>query len=216
MNYTILDCYTDEAAGLGVPPYLGTYPRYIYGLLKKQGHNINYITIDDLRLNLIYNNKIKEVREKDKTNIRIYNLTRENITSVLEKTEVMIINLGVHVPGKYLSALPGTLRELKPLLKQLKCKKILTGPAIFGTQLEGGKFSETNFELFNEIKEYGFEFGGFDKLQKLALGGTEIIKQIPDFRIIEIETGRGCNVGKCSFCTEPLKNNFVNRKHRIF
>ena len=34
---------------------------------------------------------------------------------------------------------------------------------------------------------------------------TEIIKQIPDKRVIEIETGRGCNVGKCSFCTEPLK-----------
>ncbi|MEK6916675.1 MAG: radical SAM protein, partial [Nanoarchaeota archaeon] len=29
---------------------------------------------------------------------------------------------------------------------------------------------------------------------------------------IEIETGRGCNIGHCSFCTEPLKNKFVNRK----
>ena len=54
MKYTILDCYTDEAAGLGVPPYLGTYPRYIFGMLKS--HNPNYITIDDLRLNVIYKN----------------------------------------------------------------------------------------------------------------------------------------------------------------
>ena len=49
MHITILDCYTDEPAGLGVPPYLGTYPRYLYGLLKQQGE-VRYITIDDLRL----------------------------------------------------------------------------------------------------------------------------------------------------------------------
>ena len=50
MKYTILDCYTDEASGLGVPPYLGTYPRYIYGQLKTEWHEVSYITIDDLRL----------------------------------------------------------------------------------------------------------------------------------------------------------------------
>ncbi|MEK6916744.1 MAG: hypothetical protein AABW92_03280, partial [Nanoarchaeota archaeon] len=61
MKYTILDCYTDEAAGLGVPPYLGTYPRYIFGILKSKGYDPTYITIDDLRLNMIYDNKIKEV-----------------------------------------------------------------------------------------------------------------------------------------------------------
>ena len=47
MKYTILDCYTDEPAGLGVPPYLGTYPRYVAGYLNE---DITYLTIDDLRL----------------------------------------------------------------------------------------------------------------------------------------------------------------------
>ena len=47
MAYTIIDCYTDEPAGLGVPPYLGTYPRYIAGYLNEEA---NYLTIDDLRL----------------------------------------------------------------------------------------------------------------------------------------------------------------------
>ena len=56
MVYTILDCYTDEAAGLGVPPYLGTYPRYIAGHL---GGDVNYITIDDLRFFMKYDSKIK-------------------------------------------------------------------------------------------------------------------------------------------------------------
>ena len=213
MNYTILDCYTDEPAGLGVPPYLGTYPRYIFGMLKSQGYSPNYITIDDVRLHVFHSGKINQVTEKDKTDIRTYNLTNQDITQILAKTDVMIIILGVHVPGKYLSALPGTLKEVIELTRKLTCKKILTGPAIFGTQLEGGRYSEKeNLGFFDEIKYFGFEFGNFDKLQKFAIAGAEIIRLIPDHRIIEIETGRGCNIGKCSFCTEPLKNKFVNRK----
>ena len=61
MVYTILDCYTDEAAGLGVPPYLGTYPRYIAGHL---GGDVNYITIDDLRFFMKYDSKIKKVKPR--------------------------------------------------------------------------------------------------------------------------------------------------------
>lgn len=32
----ILDCYTDEPSGLGVPPYLGVHSRYVAGCLEKQ------------------------------------------------------------------------------------------------------------------------------------------------------------------------------------
>ena len=56
MVTTILDCYTDEPAGLGVPPYLGTYPRYIAGSLDETPY---YITIDDLRLWKKYNGVLK-------------------------------------------------------------------------------------------------------------------------------------------------------------
>ncbi|MAF99077.1 MAG: radical SAM protein [Nanoarchaeota archaeon] len=208
MNYTILDCYTDEASGLGVPPYLGTYPRYIYGQLKKQGHNVTYLTIDDLRLWKKYNKKKREPTVKQKTNILVYNLTKNDAEEVISKTDVLIIILGVHVPGKYLTALPGTLQEVVPLLKDIKCKKILTGPAVFGTQLEGGKFFEKVKHDF-EIKDYSMSF---NEVEKYVLAGAEILKEIPDKRVIEIETGRGCKVGKCSFCTEPLKSNFTNRK----
>jgi radical SAM superfamily enzyme with C-terminal helix-hairpin-helix motif len=213
MNYTILDCYTDEASGLGVPPYLGTYPRYIYGMLKSQGHDPNYLTIDDLRLLKFYQNKRKPLDKEEKTNIRIYNATRTDCSKLLYDTDVLIVILGVHVPGKYLSALPGTIHEIIPFIKDLRCRKILTGPGIFGTQLEGGKYSERQgAEVFDEIKNFGFEFGGFDGLQNYALEGVGLMNQIDDLRIIEIETGRGCNIGRCSFCTEPLKNRFLNRK----
>ena len=210
MHYTIIDCYTDEASGLGVPPYLGTYPRYIYGQLRTQKHKVNYLTIDDLRLWKKYDYKIKETTLKDKTNIQAYNLTKNRAEEVLNKTNVIIIILGVHVPGKYLTALPGTLKEIIPLIQDLTAKKILTGPAIFGTQLEGGKFFEKeDLSIFDSIKDYTLSF---EKLETFVCSGTEIMKEILDKRVIEIETGRGCLVGKCSFCTEPLKSKFVNRK----
>ena len=209
MNYTLLDCYTDEASGLGVPPYLGTYPRYIYGQLVSEGHRVKYLTIDDLRLWKKYNGVKKEPSEKEKTNILIYNLTTNNAQEVLEKTEVLVVIIGVHVPGKYLTALPGTLHEVIPLIRDLPMKKILTGPAIHGTQLEGGKFFEKEDTSLFEEKDYFLEF---ENLDDFAIAGAAILHEIPDKRVIEIETGRGCNIGKCSFCTEPLKSKFVNRK----
>jgi len=205
MKYAILDCYTDEASGLGVPPYLGTYPRYLYGKFKKEGHEVKYLTIDDLRLWKKYGGLKKEPSVKEKTNILVYNTTNNNAQEVLAETEVLVIVLGVHVPGKYLTALPGTLHELIPLVKDLKMEMILTGPVVNGTQLEGGKFAEkVNLERF-EVKEYCFDF-------KDIVVDASILEEIPDRRMIEIETGRGCKVGKCSFCTEPLKNRFTNRK----
>jgi len=209
MHYTILDCYTDEASGLGVPPYLGTYPRYIYGRLKKEGHEITYLTIDDLRLWKKYGGIVAKTRDRDKTNILIYNRTWNNAEQILAKTDVLVVVLGVHVPGKYLTGLPGTLHEVIPLIRDLRMKKILTGPAVFGTQLEGGKmFEKADTSFFDEIQK---EDASFDEIDQYAHLGAEILDQIPDKRMIEIETGRGCNVGRCSFCTEPLKSRFINR-----
>src|SRR3989338_11197523 len=98
---TILDCYTDEPAGLGVPPYLGTYPRYIAGYLDEE---VKYLTIDDLRLWKKYDSKVRETKASQKTDIFTYNLTANfrNAQGILESTETLIVVLGIHVPGKYL------------------------------------------------------------------------------------------------------------------
>ncbi len=186
---TILDCYTDEPAGLGVPPYLGTYPRYIAGFLKKPV----YITIDDIRLYIKYNSKIP--KEKQKTNIRIYNLTKNhpNIEKILKKTTCLIIILGSHTPGKYLSAVPGTLKEILPIIKNLKCEKIITGPSSY------------DIKPFNDLQINHFNFS-YKEIKEYSVRGSEIIKQIPDTRIIEIETSKGCpRTSHCLFCTQGLE-----------
>ncbi len=213
MHYTIIDCYTDEASGLGVPPYLGTYPRYIYGQLRKEGHEVSYCTIDDLRLLVRYEGKVRVPNIKQKTNILVYNTTTNDLQGLLSVTNALIFIVGVHVPGKYLTALPGTLKELLPLVTKLKfkAKEILTGPVMFGTQLEGGKFAEKQDLSSFELVDYSCNF---NEIKTFSKYGAEILGQLPKTarRVIEIETGRGCAVGKCSFCTEPIKSRFVNRK----
>ena len=187
---TILDCYTDEPAGLGVPPYLGTYPRYIAGSLQ----DVNYITIDDLRFLKYYNlGKKKKLSKNEKglekaklfqkeishkTNIKIYNLTKNisNIKELLDNTTRLIIILGVHTPGKYLSAIPGTLKEVTALIKDLDCEKILTGPAIFGTQSEGGKFFEqTNLDIFDRTDKFDFNYNEIKDIFQVIYSTLEFI-----------------------------------------
>jgi len=207
---TILDCYTDEPAGLGVPPYLGTYPRYIAGSMEEIP---TYITIDDLRAFKKDKDVNKKLKPSKKTDIKTYNLTKnfKNIKQILQQTKELIIIAGIHTPGKYLSAKPGTLREIIRLTKNLKCKKILTGPAFYGTSAQGGKFFEkVNLSNFNQIKEFNFNY---DEIKDFAIKGSEILKQIPDLRIIELETSKGCSRKEhCSFCTEPIKHKLSFRK----
>jgi radical SAM superfamily enzyme with C-terminal helix-hairpin-helix motif len=238
---TILDCYTDEPAGLGVPPYLGTYPRYIAGSLDKMPV---YITIDDLRLHkpgggtqtskasLTLRKRGRDVGKRSslqkntkevwagkskpqKTNIKTYNLTKnfKNIRQILDSTTELIIIAGVHTPGKYLSAVPGTLREIVQLTKDLDCRKILTGPAVYGTSTQGGRFFERiDLSYFSKIIDFNFSY---EKIKDFAVKGADIIKQIPGLRIIELETSKGCSRKiHCSFCTEPLKHRLMFRDRK--
>ncbi|MDP3563793.1 MAG: radical SAM protein, partial [Methanoregula sp.] len=46
----ILDGYVDEPACLGVPPYVSPYIRTVAGALIAHGYTVQYLTIDQLRL----------------------------------------------------------------------------------------------------------------------------------------------------------------------
>lgn len=211
--YTILlDCYTDEAAGLGVPPYLGTYPRYLFGQLKLQGKQVRYVTVDDVRA-YIRELTLHKQKRLPQTDIMVYNRVCRDVGDALMRADEMIVNVGVHVPGKYLSAMPGTFHELQRLIPLLHFTKpiIITGPAVFGTQLHGGKEQESPITTFaHEIKPFYFTYSG---IAQAAIEGSKILNQVTDLRVLEIETGRGCQTKPgCSFCTEPLKSKLEFRE----
>jgi radical SAM superfamily enzyme with C-terminal helix-hairpin-helix motif len=205
---TIIDCYTDEPSGLGVPPYLGIYPRYVFAELKKRGYNPTYLTIDDIRLWKKYNSFAKDKEKEMKTNIKIYNLTKnhKNVNKILKETAILVVIAGVNVPGKYLRAIPGTLKEISSYIKELECQKILTGPAaLLGSSLQGGRIARKSPKNIFDLVDFNYlNINNYKKLN--AELGSDILDQIPWEVIAEIETGRGCNIGKCSFCTEPLKS----------
>jgi radical SAM superfamily enzyme with C-terminal helix-hairpin-helix motif len=199
----ILDCYVDEPACLGVPPYIAPYPRYIAGVLWKHDVKVHYRTVDQLRKN-------------------------PDLYSLLNKMDVVIIIAGVTVPGKYLGGTPATLSEIKRIASKIKVFKVLGGPAArFGSGVEGGKRAECveNLKSIFEIIAYGdveivvsdLITSGPDKvdayktrtsadLKKIAVIGAEVVKQHPDYpnTMAEIETCRGCYRACCSFCIEQF------------
>ena len=206
----ILDCYTDEPAGLGVPPFVGVWPRYVAGRYRERP---TYLTVDDVRL-IRYVEHVPNVvidPPVGRTHIEVLNHTHgvEASRHILENTDALVIIVGVQTPGKYLSARPGTLREINKLLASFQTRKILTGPVLAGgTQLRGGARPQLpQAEDFAQLEPFVFET--YDDLQPYALKGAPLIRQMPHLqdRIVEIETGRGCPRQEgCSFCTEPIKH----------
>ncbi len=200
----ILDCYTDEPAGLGVPPYIGTYPRYVYGALG----GATYLTIDDLR-NL--ERERKEPKPSGRTDIRRLHLTRprDEVRKALDSARRLVVIAGIHTPGKYLSAEPGTLPEIVGLIRGIRAKKVLTGPAgSFGSRLEGGKHVErADLSVFDHVDPDFEGISDYQKVREYTVKGAELARQLPWEAIAELETGHGCyRAVSCSFCTEPLKN----------
>jgi len=210
---TIIDLYTDEPAGLGVPPYLGTYPRYIAGAFLKDKCDVFYLTIDDIRYCYQYNSNVPETKLSGKTEVKIKHLTKnkENVKKILESSDEIIVSGGAHTSGKYLSAIPGTLKEIVSVIQNLNCRKVLAGPLAsqFGSAFHGGKHvrkSIGDFEIFDEVDYFYKGIDDYSKVAEFAVFGAHIVKQIPYPIIVELETSSGCSRRPgCSFCTEPLK-----------
>ena len=204
----IIDAYTDEPAGLGVPPFLGVYPRYAAG---HYGGDAAYLTVDDLRYA-----KVKRKRPyakldpaTGKTRIDLINHTREpdEVARLLAKAKELVVIIGVQTPGKYLSGVPGTYAEVMKLLDGVRARKVLGGPIVTcGTQVRGGARAEVP-DLARFARVEPCFFSDYADLRGKAIAGACVLDQIPAPRLLEIETGRGCPRREgCSFCTEPLKH----------
>jgi len=215
MRVCIIDCYTDEPAGLGVPPYLGTSPRYVFGAVEDAGGNPIYINIDDVRS--WWEEPYEEI-----------NLTREprEAGGCISRAELVVILGGAHTPGKYLRGRPALPGEIRRIVEGLDSLVAVGGPVIDGTMGGGRGFAvdpeslgdpdwiiEGDPEKF--IHEYLLIGGNADAssrrsyrdLERYALLGSHLLGQVrpgPD-TVIEVETSRGCTrslVGGCSFCSE--------------
>lgn len=188
-RYLILDCYIDEPACLGVPPFISPYPRYIYGALIDAGidkSSIEYLTIDDLR---------------------------ESEYTLHENFEHIFLVGGAVVPGRYLGARIGTLAEILKILERNSNENITIGGLINRTIKE--RYPNTTVVL-GDIEKFAFniaggndldEFRSMDEISRWSVAGSDVVTKHPWYPniICEIETGRGCpRLRHCSFCSEGL------------
>lgn len=217
MKYdVIIDCYTDEPSGLGVPPYLSVHSRYIAGALNNKNIKYYYLTIDDLRL------ANGEKHFDNSYNKRIINKTKNanNVSEILKNATNIYVVMGCFVKYEYVSAEPPSFLEVEKLLN-IFCKKE-TNKLLFYS-LGGSELTRENIRkavpnnLFNEIifgNTYNYFIGengnkfkpNYDMLRQIAIDSSSVLEQIGRPLVIEIETATGCNRNPgCTFCIEGMR-----------
>jgi radical SAM superfamily enzyme with C-terminal helix-hairpin-helix motif len=215
MRVCIVDCYSDEPAGLGVPPYLGTVPRYVFGAAVLAGAEATYLNLDDLRA--AWGERHEAL-----------NLTRASGSAIdlVEASDLVVILGGAHTPGRYLRGRPGVPREIGRVVDLARGRTLVGGPVVEGTT-GGGRSLSTDREALGEpdvlirgdpeAYVHGLLVGGglpdpeirrdYDELERYARAGSAVVGQVgprPDL-VCEVETSRGCTrsvTGGCSFCSE--------------
>ncbi len=188
-RYLILDCFVDEPACFGVPPFISPYPRYIFGALVCSGtdpEQIEYHTIEELR----------------PAGFRIEK----------EFTAVFLIG-GAVVPGKYLGSRIGTVHEIKCILHENRHQHFILGGE--AAQMIDN-LPPTAVAVTGDIEKYACTPATGAPLDALrttgelapwAALGARVVSRHPSFPdiICEIETYRGCPRQRhCSFCSEGL------------
>jgi len=206
----ILDGYTDEPAGLGVPPYLDVYPRYIAGAIwsANKSVDVRYFTIDQVRGDW------------------------ENFVKIANDSRLLIVIAGIVTPGKYLGGEPIRLEEIERVANIVNGPiKALAGPvAKFGYGARGGfvAIPRTRFGKYYDIVITGdpdlvihelisnhyqlskvspaMTHNDYKLIDEFAVLGARIVTQHPNYGknlIIELETYKSCPryiTGGCSFC----------------
>ena len=206
----ILDGYTDEPAGLGVPPYLDVYPRYIAGAIwsANKSVDVRYFTIDQVRGDW------------------------ENFVKIANDSRLLIVIAGIVTPGKYLGGEPIRLEEIERVANIVNGPiKALAGPvAKFGYGARGGSIAipRTRFSKYYDIVITGdpdlvihelvrnhyqlskvspaTTHNDYKLIDEFAVLGARIVTQHPNYGknlIIELETYKSCPryiTGGCSFC----------------
>jgi radical SAM superfamily enzyme with C-terminal helix-hairpin-helix motif len=207
VRVVIVDGYTDEPAGLGVPPYLDVYARYVAGAAMAAGvDEVRYFTIDQLRNDWSASLKL------------------------LAQYDIVVVIAGVTTPGKYLGGTPIHIDEIFDIGRIEGPVKVLGGPvAKFGYGVAGGtvavppsKFrryydlvvtGDVDLVVYRLLTE-GLERAtpsethkDFRLVDEFAWRGARIVTQHPNYGknlIVELETYRSCPryvSGGCSFCT---------------
>jgi len=210
----ILDCYTVEPSGLGVPPYLSTYVRDAFSALRRgwPGVSVRYLTVDDVRWCL---NGGEPFQPASLTDPLTYSATgnRAEAVKVLRDAEVVVVIAGGKVPSVHLHAQNGTQEEIARALSCVRGQRVLLGPlgtyALAEPQSYAGLFDAVHTHTITSRNVLLGSTGSasYEDLRADRDAYDELLAQMTWPVIAEIELYRGCTRRQfCSFCNEPVKN----------
>lgn len=209
MKSIILDGYVDEPACFGVPPYISPYVRYCAGVLFRHGYDVDYATCDQWRA------------------------TRGETDERVAQADIVVVIMGLTVPGRYRGGSPLTMRELEVLSDiRRRGTMILGGPIRNGYALRGGQTARCAFpdgidhiatgdpeaalDCYCRTGEWrAGAMRDYRLLREIAPLGALVVRQHLSYPnvIAEMEISRGCDRtdGHCSFCTEGHGNRYDER-----
>lgn len=200
MNALIIDGYVDEPACFGVPPYISPYVRYAAGALYSHGCEVGYRTCDEWR-------RLPDGKKRD----------------LLRSSGLIVVVMGLTVPGRYRGGSPMTQRELEAVAGYPRGGQlVIAGPVVSGYAIRGGTSArmilpdgvlvsrgdlEASLDIYCKSGEWrGDARRDYAQLDEIAPMGAPVVKLHPMYPavIAEMELSRGCDRtdGRCSFCTE--------------
>lgn len=213
----ILDCYTVEPSGLGVPPYLSTYARAAYGALARMfpGADVRYLTIDDVRWCL---NGGRPHMEPPLSDPLTYSATasRGEALKILADARMTVVIAGDAVPSVHLQARNGSAEEIARALACTRGRRVLLGPlgswVLRDPEAYAGLFDamHTHTVTSADLGAGSREAAPYERLAADRGPCAGLISQLGWRPVAEIELYRGCTRRKfCSFCNEPVKSSRV-------
>ncbi len=200
MRALVLDCYTDEPACLGVPPFISPYVRMAYGALREAGADVGYATIDQWRTGRI-------------------DLTKFDLLAAIRH---------VAVPGKYLRGMPASDRELAKIGEGFRGASVVSLGLGSSRRDTKPSLKDAFHRVAEKDLDAGLHdlviSGNYEDRRRTTeewnawlLRGTEACADHPDHGgtlIAEVQMSRGCVryvSGGCGFCTEPLHGEIIFR-----
>jgi radical SAM superfamily enzyme with C-terminal helix-hairpin-helix motif len=209
----ILDCYTVEPSGLGVPPYLSTYVRNAYSAVSRSlpDADVHYLTIDDVRWCLNGGSPLVDPPLSDP---RTYSasVNREVAVKLLCDAVVVVVVAGDAVPSVHLHAENGTVDEIARAMACVRGQRVLLGPLAAYVLADPAAY----VGLFDAVHTHTVTAGDLVLGSRSAASYTTLrsdrdsyaglVEQLLWRPIAEIELYRGCTRRRfCSFCNEPVK-----------
>ncbi|GAA1613190.1 hypothetical protein GCM10009733_006590 [Nonomuraea maheshkhaliensis] len=209
----ILDCYTVEPSGLGVPPYLSTYARAAYGALRsvQPRARVAYLTIDDVRWCLNGGRPYEQLPLSDRLTYSV-TTNREEALRLLGDAALTVVIAGDAVPSVHLQAQNGSVEEIARALACTRGRRVLLGPlasyALADPAGYGGLFDTVHTHTLTSagLSSGSRQAAPYERLAADRVDYCGLIEQLRWTPIAEIELYRGCTRRRfCDFCNEPVK-----------